>query len=219
MYHMKTRKFILVLLATLFSFVVNNSLANNPRATTQELRKLPAWCLHHPSVIGREKASLLPKDATLTRIGATGCGGVHHYCWALVQVNRAGFAHNLRDRKVNYKLALSNLEYTLNSSTQSCLLLPVIYMKVGEVQAKLGDYSNAVLSYRRVIDKQPHLSMAYYGLSNVYLRQDQYDEAIAVLEAGIKANPSSTSLKKHLEELKLERDEKNIPQKSDVQEK
>ncbi|NEX22614.1 tetratricopeptide repeat protein [Thiorhodococcus mannitoliphagus] len=216
MYHLTKRKFILISVATLFSISMNDSRANNPHASTGELRKLPDWCLHHPSVVGRGDPSLV-KDPTLTRIHASGCGGVHHYCWALVQANRGDIARNSRDRAVNYKLAIPNIEYTLHSSTQSCLLLPTIYMKLGELQAKLGDYSRAVSSYRRVIGKQPQLAMAYYGLSNVYIRQDQYDKAITILESGIKANPNSVPLKKHLERIKLERDEKKVQLKAGSQ--
>jgi tetratricopeptide (TPR) repeat protein len=56
-----------------------------------------------------------------------------------------------------------------------------------------GDPATAVAKYKSLIEAFPSLGPAYNNLGALYLRQRDYDDAVAILEKGLKVNPKMSS--------------------------
>jgi len=179
----------------------------DPGPQKHELALLPEWCLYHPSVnrILKRGDRSLPHHPLLDRIVGSGCHAIQHYCWALVQEVRGNRESEYRARGKQYYYAIGNIDYTLDGSPDSCILMAVMHAKKGNLYSKLGDHKKAVELYRQAIARDPKYELAYSGLCAVYLRQEQYDEALQALRAGLAANPKSLLLKKHLADLEARR--------------
>lgn len=176
--------------------------ADDPHMTAAEAAALPKWCL-----VYNQTSNLAPhftKDpelaAKLAGFLRSGCGGHHHYCWALVWANRGYFRDESSPTPANhyYGVALGDFGYTIGNSRDTCSLLPDIYTKSGELQAAMGHPKEAEALFRKVIGLKPSYAPAYVGLSDLFESQDKSDEAITALQAGIKINPNSSALKKKL---------------------
>ena len=190
---------------SLFLFI-EPALANNPFVENDELNRLPEWCSYYPWVMGSHepaKKNASPQVKAAIALVTSGCYGPQHYCWALVYANRGDSAVNSRQRNTNYRLAFPELDFVGKSSNtkESCILIPEMLLKRGELHAKLGEYPSAVRNYRLAILRNPKEVRAYSGLSRVYQLMGSKKEALATLQDGVKANPKSNLLKKRLAEL------------------
>lgn len=58
------------------------------------------------------------------------------------------------------------------------------YVKVAQKYLSEEDYEQAIVEFNKAIEKNPQLEYAYLGLSGVYVRMEEYDEAIGVLQNG-----------------------------------
>lgn len=183
----KHRRFFLNFLTAIIALTAHWVVADDPHATPQELEILPPMCSNR---------------TVMDRIAASGCGGMHHYCWALVWESRGNRSKEKGGRLwYYYEVAISDMHYVLDRSQRSCVMLPTIYMKIGEWQARTGKYIESIGNYRRAINANPKIIMAYSGMSKAFSLQGSQNEAIAILKEGIKANPNAAFLKKRLEKI------------------
>jgi tetratricopeptide (TPR) repeat protein len=173
--------------------------------TPEELALLPPWCRlesgfvwAHPSVIND------PKIRTqVVALNGAGCNGHHHYCWALVSTNHVLLAEgkNLGSMGQIVANAEGDFTYMLQRSKPTCPLVYDAYVKLGEVYAMFGNYSNAEKNFQEAVKNNINKSAAYVGLSDLYEAQGNSEKAVSVLNEGIKANPRSPALQKKLSRL------------------
>ena len=68
----------------------------------------------------------------------------------------------------------------------------------------LGDLEHSVQDIERTLALEPRHFGALSGLGQIYLRRDQPDAALRVLEAALKINPSMVVLKRQVDELRAQ---------------
>ncbi len=72
-----------------------------------------------------------------------------------------------------------------------------------------GNYEEAILAFNKAIDIEPKRYEAYLGLSDVYIKQGDYEKAMEVLKRGLQETGNSQELQDKILELeKLQTDEK-----------
>jgi tetratricopeptide (TPR) repeat protein len=179
--------------------------ANDPQMNAAEAAILPAWCL-----VYNQAGNLRPQDTKDPEIAAklasfmrSGCSGHHHYCWALVWANRGYFRQETDSYPADYyySVGIADLGYVLQNSQPTCSLIPDMHTKAGEWEALRGRPKEAEERFRKAIGIKPTHSQAYVGLSDLFESLEKNDAAIAVLQLGIKTNPTSSVLKKKIARL------------------
>lgn len=195
---------------------VHQLFANDPQATEAEWALVPAWCSDslksysvtaNPGLYAAGLAEIKDPQvrAKIVSLDKSGCSGYHHYCWALIWANR-GYFYEGEDHwtlESFYGWAISDLNYVFNSSKNSktCLLMPEMHTKRGEMQLLLGKAKEAEASYLAAIAIKREYAPAYIALSDMYESLGDSEKALEILQTGIKANPSSGALSKKLARL------------------
>lgn len=182
--------------------------ANDPKMTADDYKLIPDWCGYTG---GTSPAPGAPKsnakaEALVGQFVRSGCGGIHHYCWALVWAARGDRTRKPDMKIYYYDWAISDFGYASNPNRtrNSCLLLPEMKRRTGDLQRYLGNFIESVRNYREAIVLNPSMVLAYSGLSGAYVMQDLNAEAISIIKEGLKANPNSSFLKKRLQQLESE---------------
>lgn len=186
-----------------------SAVAGDPQASEAEWAMIPAWCRFATAARKTDnKVEQIPDPHIRSKIralDASGCNGFHHYCWALIWANRSYF-YDGEDHwvtRTNYDWAISDLNYVFHNSEagDTCALFPEMHTKMGEMKFLIGKPREAESSYRAALKLKPGYAPAYAGLSDMYEAQGASDKAVAVLQAGLKANPQSNAIKKKLARL------------------
>lgn len=101
-----------------------------------------------------------------------------------------GFLHeaigDMRVEDGDYKGASASYASAISSGTKN----PGIYVKLGEVQEKLGGYANAVKSFNTAVMLDPHDADANRNLAYSQLRTKDFDAALRSIQASISADPT-----------------------------
>lgn len=166
----------------------------------EELTTLPPYCKYSNDV-GRTPNEFFAEWRV--RMGE-GCRGWHHYCWALVSLNRT-FQPRIKpqQREFLHKEAIADINYVVkNSDGGQCRLMPEILTKRGNSEAFLKRYADAEKSYREALGFLKDYWPAYRGLAEIFLAQGRRADARSVLEDGIKHSSDTTALKRMLDELR-----------------
>jgi tetratricopeptide (TPR) repeat protein len=182
------------------------AMAANPHAAEDELAMVPSWCRYGGAPLrGARAIAEIPNPLIrykLNAMTASGCSGIHHYCYALIWTNRAYAASDVR-AEVRHGMmgeAVDDFQYVLRNSKgrNTCVLFPDIYTKIGDLSLMREDLPAAERNYQQALTLKPGYVGAFNGLSDLFESRGEHDKAIEALEAGIKANPGSTALKKKL---------------------
>lgn len=79
----------------------------------------------------------------------------------------------------------------------------IAYYKDAMAKFAEGDHSAAIEAFEQAITADPALGLAYQGLSEVYARSDQLDQAIVTIQRAIELEPEEslyrTSLSRFLQ--------------------
>lgn len=120
---------------------------------------------------------------------------LHHYCWGLIHVHRAKQAGvSQYSRRAMYNFALNEYRYVLENSAPDFVLLPEIYLRVGEAHAELEAYSAALDAFSRSRALNADYWPPYVRWADVLVRLGKRSEALAHLEEGLRAMPAERSL-------------------------
>jgi tetratricopeptide (TPR) repeat protein/predicted Ser/Thr protein kinase len=63
--------------------------------------------------------------------------------------------------------------------------------KLGLMQTSLGDYEQAISSFKRILAFDPNNGIAWNNVANAYLREGRFHDAIEPLERAVKEHPSA----------------------------
>jgi tetratricopeptide (TPR) repeat protein len=171
-----------------------------------EVARLPEYCQYtqsFPLAMGGFKGGPSTNQRPwVERIGDT-FWALHHYCWALVNENRAAAAGVSRDEKrFLIKGAISDCNYVLANATADFPLLPEIKYKIAVYNRMLGNDAEAYIQLESVIDIKPDYWPAYRELTDLYLKIGKRQAAVEVLERGLRAIPGQPDLLAAMEQLK-----------------
>ncbi len=199
---MTTATMVLVLIGA------GRATAGDPDASDAEMAAIPNWC-KFPQYGTHGKLDDIPDlqiRAKLAGLNRSGCKGYHHYCWALTWADRAYtiFAENPSKASFQFGVAINDFNYVFDSSGKGsrCSLFPDMHTKIGAYKTLLNDPKGAEASFRAALEIKPGYAPAYVGLSDLYETLGKSDQAIEILQAGIKSNPKSSALKKKLDRLR-----------------
>ncbi|MBE0437705.1 MAG: tetratricopeptide repeat protein [Methylomicrobium sp.] len=163
-----------------------------------ELAMLPPYCAARYGKTSPEQAALWQR-----RIGKNWIH-MHHYCHGLRALNNSMLSTDKNKRTEHLNRALNQFDYVLEHGSKRFPLLPELHAKKGEAYVRLNQTGQAVKEYNTAISINPKYTKAYAGLSNLYRKQNQKQEAITILKKGLKYNPNSKVLKLRLQKLTQE---------------
>jgi len=169
----------------------------------REVALLPRYCIytqlfrdHVPG--GNDKATI---DSWYARLGPT-FHQLHHFCWGIMQTNRAMLLATDRQTREFYLAAANgNFDYVIERSPPEFILLPEILAKKGENLIRLGKGQLALVELQRAAELKPDYWPPYAYMSDYYREIGDRAKAREVLEAGLQRIPESQGLRTRLAEL------------------
>jgi hypothetical protein len=176
--------------------------AQMPTAITPgELARLPVYCPYTISWMGgsRERAhGGGPRPEQLPWLGKMGEGfwAVHHYCWALVNANRARYPGTAPSTRLHlYSRAIDDVRYVLTNSQPDFPLRPELHLRAGEYLLELDKKAQAAEELERAIQLKPDYWPAHVRLAELYVGADMWPRAREVVARGLSVLPDEPQLK------------------------
>ena len=176
---------------------------NRPK-TDEDFALLPPYCKARKLMEETRYVDPSLQKLWMTRLGSD-FQHVHHYCWGLFDLYNA---HKIFDKARRDELLFSAIEemhYVQQHAAPQFVLQPKISYDIGQIREELGDNSGAMQAYYQSIKLNPKLPMPYAALSDLFKKQKNTKEAIAILEQGLKYKPKSKALLKRLAQLSKEK--------------
>ena len=171
--------------------------------TDGEASFLPPYCIDTEYFKGGSRHSnhMSPRAPYWESLMGDGFWWMHHYCSGMVFARRAeAYSKSSPDRGYNYLEAVQEFRYTINQLAKDFVLLPEIYTRLGEVEAKLRDFGAAYGSYLRAREIKPDYWPAYAQWAQVLIDSGQKAEAKKLVQAGLEYSPDAAKL---IEQFKL----------------
>lgn len=127
-----------------------------------------------------------------------GFSHVHHYCWGLFDVSNAYKTFDKASRNGLLGAAIREMQYVQRNAPPTFVLQPKISYDIGQILEELDDNAGAMHAYYQSIKLNPKLPRPYAALSDLFKKQNNTKEALAILEQGLKYKPKSKTLLKRL---------------------
>lgn len=126
---------------------------------------------------------------------------LNHPCESLVRRNIC-FRFTGQDKNNCFMAISKGFTYTLkNDPDPKMPLRPWLYCEAGLTYFYAENYKNAVQAYTESIKINKKYLRAYSGLSDVYVKLKNYDQATEIIEQGLKIDPNSKKLNSKKEKL------------------
>jgi tetratricopeptide (TPR) repeat protein len=127
---------------------------------------------------------------------------MHHYCWALMETNRAMLlARSKRVRDFYLDSAVGNIDYVIRNSPPDFVMLPEILTKKGENLLRLDRTALGIAALQQAIRLKADYWPPYAALSFHFQKTGNIAQAREWLEKGLAAAPNTRALEKRLKEL------------------
>jgi tetratricopeptide (TPR) repeat protein len=127
---------------------------------------------------------------------------LHHYCWGLMNQNRAKLlARDSRTRDYYWAESVQEFDYVITHARAGFVLLPEILTRKGEALIRLGQGPKALLDLERAAELKPDYWPAYAAISDYYKELGQIEKAREALDRGLSFAPDSKGLRRRLAEL------------------
>jgi tetratricopeptide (TPR) repeat protein len=161
-----------------------------PNVTPGEMALLPEYC---PDTQGFKYGDAYFNTSPRAKhwVGLMGPS-----CWGLIKMRRAtaaGVPKVLRDGGL--KAAIGDYEYVLYHSTPDFVMLPEVYLRIGEAQLLLNDYGAASDAFAQARSKKPGYWPAYVQWAEVLVKIGKKQEALALIEECLRLTPSEPALR------------------------
>src|SRR5262245_47319341 len=135
-------------------------------------------------------------------LGAENFHHLHHYCYGLVNTNRAlYFSSNKQERNFELSQSVREFDYVLARVTPDFVLMPEILTKRGENLLRLGNGPVGALDLNRAIELKPDHWPPYAALSDYYKSLGDVASAREWAKKGLSAAPGAKALQRRLAEL------------------
>ncbi|MCM8620679.1 MAG: hypothetical protein NFW16_02815 [Candidatus Accumulibacter sp.] len=119
----------------------------------------------------------------------------HHYCWAIVFINRAYKEKGPKGAGGGaLKSAIGDINYVVDRATPDFVLLPEVFSKLGEAYLLANDDTSAEKAFRKAWSINPAYWRAYVWWADRLFRQGKLKEALTVAEEGQKNAPGTRAL-------------------------
>ena len=165
-----------------------------PDITAGEMALLPEYCPDTQTMSATDPRGS-EKAARWVSILGNAFWGLHHYCWGLIHVSRANQAgKSALARRGHLESAINDYRYVLANSQPDFILLPELYLRIGEAQMELLAYASAMESFRRSREIKPDYWPPYLRAATVLTRLGKNADALAMLQEGMTRMPTERAL-------------------------
>jgi tetratricopeptide (TPR) repeat protein len=131
---------------------------------------------------------------------------LHHYCWAMMETNRAlVLAKTKQFRDFYLTAAIGDIDYVLERAPPDFVLLPEILTKKGENLLALGRTGPGLEALEKAIRAKPDYWPPYAAISDRFKQSGDPRSAREWLEKGLAAAPNTPALKRRLQALQGEK--------------
>jgi tetratricopeptide (TPR) repeat protein len=166
----------------------------------QEVTLLPEYC-PYTITFTSQYGSREGTAQWMERLGPA-FKSMHHYCWALIAMNRAKRVNaTAMEKRHNYNSAVSDIDFVLRYAKEDFPLMPEILSRRGEALIKLKEFGRAETDLRKAIEIRVDYWPAYTRLAECFRAQGKRDAAIQTLKDGIPKVSDARMLQRLLAEL------------------
>jgi len=169
----------------------------------REVALLPEYCKYTQLFRNRVQGGNDPKriEQWHATLGETFLA-LHHYCWGLMDTNRALFLARSKQVATHYlNTSVSEFDYVLERAPADFPLSPEILTKKGENLIRLGRGPSGVLELQRAIELKPDYWPPYAALSDYYSELGNPASAREILQKGLAVSPNAKALMSRLARL------------------
>jgi tetratricopeptide (TPR) repeat protein len=188
---------IRALSAAAFALSAMATLAAEPKhITAGELALTPPFCQDVQTINGwSQHGRESPRSPYwISKMGKT-FWGMHHYCWALVNIQRSSApGQSPEDRAFKIHSAIADYYYIVEIAPPDFVLLPEVFYLIGEAHVMVNEYAQATEAYQKARRIKADYWPPYEGQAKVLDKVGLKAEALAVLEDGLRIMPGEVRL-------------------------
>lgn len=126
---------------------------------------------------------------------------MHHYCGGIYAEQKARSTIDRHKRQRWLRAVMGEMEYVSKHCPANCVLYPELHSRWGWALAESGQPAGAIEHFQLAIRAKPKYVPAYAKLSDIYVKNNQPDDARRVLGEGLEVKPGSRMLQKRLQKL------------------
>ena len=159
-----------------------------------EMAMLPEYC-PDTQVFSAADPRFTEKGKRWTSLLGPAFLGLHHYCWGLIHVHRAKQAGvPAQMRRWHLESAINDYRYTISNSQPGFVLMPEVYLRVGEANLELQSNLGALEAFQRSRELKPDYWPAYVRAATVLMRIGKTADAVTLIEQGLTHKPNEPAL-------------------------
>ena len=113
--------------------------------------------------------------------GVSGIPGVHHFCGAMLYLNRAKFASNPAEKRNLANDAVREIEYSFSRIRTTAPMYSLVTAYYGTALHRAGKPQQAIEMWKNGIATQPTARESYLAMEEVLLEEKKPKEALEVL--------------------------------------
>ncbi|MBL8289990.1 MAG: hypothetical protein JNL85_18540 [Rubrivivax sp.] len=188
-------------------FAATLAVARPENITAGELALTPPFCQDAQSINGwtKEVGTRSPRAEHWLSLMGESFWHMHHFCWGLIQWQRAHAPGVVgRDREFLLREAINEHLYVVRNTRPDYVMLPEIFYRIGEAQAALGEHYLAIQAFEKSRAVKNDYWPAYVGWARSLASSRRPQEALAVVEDGLRVMPDNPQLSRLAKELRGE---------------
>ena len=167
-----------------------------PNVTPGEIALLPKYC---PDTQGFDYGDAYyntsPRAGYWVAQVGKGFWALHHHCWGLVKARRAMMPGTPPEiRKGRLEAAIADYVYVVEHTPPNFVLLPDVFMKIGDTYVLLDNLARAGEAYATARSLKPDFWPVYIQWAAVLDKVGRRKAALDHLEEGIRYNRSAGEL-------------------------
>jgi tetratricopeptide (TPR) repeat protein len=126
---------------------------------------------------------------------------IHHYCFALVAVNRYWSSRSPQDRGFYLQRALLNYNYVVNAMKPDFTLGAELFSDRGALFMLMGKPGEAAKDFNKALSINPNFAKPYLQLADLHVAIKAPTHALETVTEGLRHLPDSTALQRRYLEL------------------
>jgi tetratricopeptide (TPR) repeat protein len=178
--------------------------AQKPANVTRgEMALLPEYCIDTQGFsYGDQYFNTSPRAAHWVALMGPSFWHHHHYCWALVKLQRAkapGIAPQARAHLLAG--AGSDFDYVIRNAQPNFVMLPEVLLRFGDLKLETGEIAEAQELYAAATRRKPDYWPAYANWALFLERSGRRKDALDHLALGLRNNRNAAPLQGHYKRL------------------
>lgn len=184
--------------ATALACMAGTAAADNQpeNVTVGEMALLPEYCEDVQGFkYGDASYNTSPRAAHWVGLMGPTFWAFHHYCWALIRIHRAqkaGVKPVIREGLL--RGAIGDLGYVVAHATPKFVMLPEVYLRIGESYVALMDFPAAQDAFARSREAKRDYWPPYVRWSDVLVKLGRKDQARSHIEEALRIMPTEPAL-------------------------